>query len=218
MNRHIGLIRCAIFAAAFACCSSVMAQHDTVAHDGLYVLKDGAAKECIASAKSLPKTANTIVDTRCALVALEVCMNKRSGVISQSQDAKRQCLMMQQLAGPGACLQPCAEAQVLPVGGSASVGRYTNLTEGAKRCYDARMALVSNNAQENACSNNVALQCLENASSLPSVNAAILRERKSACSSYGKKYPAGSCGACSGKELSVDYERLKAADVIPGVN
>lgn len=183
---------------------------------GLYTLKDGAAKACLASAKAIPKTMDSVIDTRCSLVAFEVCMNKKSGVISQSQDAQRQCAMMKTRGGATACAQPCAEAMVLPKGGSGIVGRYASLTEGAARCYETRMKDVSGEDQErDACVVNSALQCLMNGSSRPDVNAAILRERKASCKSYAKQYPNGTCGSCINGEVAYDFEKMKANDPMP---
>lgn len=183
---------------------------------GLYTLKDGAAKACLASAKAIPKTMDSVIDTRCSLVAFEVCMNKKSGVISQSQDAQRQCAMMKTRGGATACAQPCAEAMVLPKGGSGVVGRYANLTEGAARCYENRMKDVGGEDQErDACVVNSALQCLMNGSSRPDVNAAILRERKASCKSYAKQYPNGTCSSCKNGEVAYDFEKMKANDPMP---
>lgn len=183
---------------------------------GLFTLKDGAAKACILQAKAIPKTMDSVIDTRCSLVAFEVCMNKKSGVISQSQDAQRQCTMMKTRGGANACAQPCAEAMVLPKGGNGSVGRYANLTEGAARCYENRMKeLGGEDAERDACVVNSALQCLMNGSSRPDVNAAILRERKAACKSYAKQYPNGKCSQCKDGEVAYDFEKMKANDPMP---
>ena len=200
-----------------ACAAGVLAQ-DVTAFGGLYDIKDGSAKACIASAKSIVKSGNSIVDTRCALVAFEVCMHEKSGIISQSQDAPRQCAMMKSIGGAQACAVPCAAVLALPTGGTGKVGKYTGLTEGAVRCHDNVMSEgISDDPKTNACASSRALQCLMNGSASPAVNAAIQRERLSACRGFAKLYPDGGCGACRGSELGLDYDKLKAADTLPGV-
>jgi hypothetical protein len=179
-----------------------------------------AAGECLTQAKSLPMTGNQIVDTRCSLVAFEVCMNRKTGYISQSQDARRQCAMIQTLAGASACQSTCLAASALPVGGSGRVDRYTGLTSEAVACYEARMASIGargNDDEFNDCVANTALECLQNASSSPVVNAAIARERRSSCKSFHARYRQGRCGACFEDRPRVDYEAMKQTDILPGI-
>lgn len=195
-----------------------------LANSGLLVAQPSApstasfgakASACMDAAKAIPKTLNSVVDTRCSLVAFEVCMNKATGVISQSQDAKRQCAMVKEIGGASACLQPCAEAIGLPVGGSGAVDRYTGLTAASVSCYNATMSRIRGvNQAVDECNVNQALECLQNASSSPSVNEAILRERKSACHAFSSTFPNEGCSACSGNLPRVDYEELKKHDVL----
>lgn len=174
-----------------------------------------AAKNCLIAAKLQPKSGNSVVDTRCSLVAFEVCMNKAAGTISQSQDAQRQCAMMKQIGGANACLQPCIEALVLPVGGNGVVGRYTGLTTTSVDCYNNTLKGIDGKDEAvDECRLNGALACLQNASASPVVNAAILRERKSACKSYSQSYPRNACGACVEGRLWSDYEEQKKHDVL----
>lgn len=203
------LVSIVVLALSFECAAQDV---DT----GLYTIKEGSAKACLLAAKAIPKTMDSVIDTRCSLVAFEVCMNKKSGIISQSQDALRQCAMMKTRGGPAACAQPCAAATLLPTGGSGVVDRYANLTAGAVRCYENRMKDVGGeDAERDACIVNGALQCLMNGSSRPEVNAAILRERKASCRSYAKQYPNGTCGACRNGEVAYDFDQMKANDPMP---
>ena len=174
-----------------------------------------ATGACLDSAKAQPKTLNSVVDTRCSLVAFEVCMNKSKGVISQSQDAKRQCAVIKEITGPNTCMQPCIEALGLPIGGDGVVGRYTGLTKESVDCYNSSLAaILGKNEQEDECRLNNALACLQNASALPAVNAAILRERKNGCKSYASSFPGKVCVACSNDRLRVDYDQQKKHDVL----
>ncbi len=174
-----------------------------------------ATGACLESAKAQPKTLNSLVDTRCSLVAFEVCMNKSKGVISQSQDAKRQCAMIKAITGPNTCMQPCIEALGLPIGGDGVVGRYTGLTKVSVDCYNSSLAGIDGKDEEkDECRLNSALACLQNASALPTINAAILRERKNGCKSYASSFPGKMCGVCSNDRLRVDYEEQKKHDVL----
>lgn len=187
-----------------------------IASGGMAQSLGQAAGACLDSAKAQPKTLNSVVDTRCSLVAFEVCMNKSKGVISQSQDAKRQCAMIKAITGPNTCLQPCIEALGLPVGGDGVVGRYTGLTKVSVDCYNSTLAGIDGKDEEkDECRLNSALECLQNASSLPAINAAILRERKNACKNYASSFPGNMCGSvCSNDRLRLDYEELKKHDVL----
>jgi hypothetical protein len=172
--------------------------------------RNAAVGKCMASAKFTQKTGNPVIDSRCSLVAFEVCMNKETGIISQSQGTTKQCTIMKGLGGATACLQPCAEALALPVGGKGAVDRYTGLTPAAVSCYNGVMdRLTDGDESENACNANVAMQCLMNGSSSPVVNAAILRDRKGECQSFYKRYPGKACVACFKDNLRVDYDPLK---------
>lgn len=155
----------------------------------------------------VPVTGNSVIDTRCKLVAFEVCMNEEIGVISQSQDARKQCAIMKGLGGENACRQPCIKAAKLPVGGDGVVvthtATYKELTPYAVSCYKKRMDSVGN--KDNDCNYNHALQCLMNGSKSPDVNAAILRERKNACKSFQTTY-GGACVPCSGENVRVNYD------------
>lgn len=177
--------------------------------------ENSAAGACMKSVSSMAKTGNSVIDTRCSLVAFEVCMNKATGIISQSQGAKKQCAIMQGLGGATACQQPCIDAVALPVGGNGVVDRYTGLTASALSCYNDRMdRLAGGDERATDCGINLALQCLMNGSSSASVNAAILRDRKSACKSFYGRYPGEVCVACYKDGLRVDYDPLKV-DLIP---
>ncbi len=172
--------------------------------------KNSAASDCMKSASLIAKTGNSVIDTRCSLVAFEVCMNKATGIISQSQGARKQCAIMQGLGGATACQLPCIAAAALPVGGSGIHGTYTGLTPFAVACHKDVMDKVGGvDEMADACNLNHALQCLMNGSSSPSVNAAILRQRKSECKSFHAAYPGGGCSACSNGDLRVDYDPSK---------
>lgn len=168
-----------------------------------------ATKECMDDANNptiVPETGNPVVDFRCRMVAVEVCVNKKTGFISQSQGTKKQCEIIQGLGGVTACKQPCSDAKHLPVGGNGVVGNYRGLTSAAVSCYDeTRKRIGGVDSKSDACNQNIALQCLMNASSSLDVNAAILRERKSGCKSFYNTY-GGGCVACSGEKLRVDYD------------
>ncbi|MDO9199087.1 hypothetical protein [Rhodoferax sp.] len=169
------------------------------------------ASACMASVNAMPKTGNSVIDTRCKLVAFEVCMHEKIGTISQSQDSRKQCEIMQGLGGPAACRQPCIEAAKLPIGGSGTVvtkeNTYTELTPFAVACYKKIMDVPGGNA--GACSRNEALQCLMNGSSAAGVNAAIRQERKNACADFYQKYPNEPCVPCAKGEVRVDYDSRK---------
>ncbi len=144
-------------------------------------------------------------------------MNKAKGVISQSQDAKRQCAMVKEIGGANACLQPCLDALALPVGGKGVVGRYTGLTDAAVACYNMNIkAIDGKDEAKDDCKVNQALACLQNGSALPSVNAAILVDRKKACENYAASFPKNSCGptCMSNGRLRIDYEEQKKHDVL----
>lgn len=172
---------------------------------------DAPAGACMESVKKMPKTGNSVIDTRCSLVAFEVCMNKAIGTISQSQDSKKQCAIMQGLGGPTACRQPCIDATKLPVGGGGTVvtkeNTYTKLTPFAVSCYEKIMNVPGGNVS--ACDRNEALQCLMNGSSVPGVNAAIRQERKDACTVFYRQNPKNVCAACYKGHLRVDYDSKK---------
>jgi hypothetical protein len=169
------------------------------------------ASTCMATVETIAKTGNPIIDTRCKLVAFEVCMHKAIGTISQSQDSKRQCEIMRGLGGPNACLQPCIDAATLPIGGSGTVvtkaNTYSGLTDFAVACYTK--IVNSSNKGISACDRNEALQCLMNGSSIPSVNSAIRQERQSSCAEHYKKSPNEVCVACNKGEMRVDYDPKK---------
>ncbi|WLI91100.1 hypothetical protein Q4S45_08270 [Massilia sp. R2A-15] len=142
-------------------------------------------------------------------------MQKSTGFISQSQDAKRTCALVKQLGGANACLQPCAEAMALKSGGKGIVDRYSGLTEASVACYNNVMSTIRDVDQgSDECRLNHALECLQNASALPSVNEAIVRERRSACKAFSTSYPNVPCSACHDGRPRVDYERSKQRDVI----
>ena len=169
---------------------------------------DAVAKNCLESAKALPKSGNSVVDMRCSLVAFEVCIYKGNGTISQSQDSRKQCGIIKGLAGPAACQQPCEEAASLPVGGDGVVQTpgclYTGMTPFAVACYRDTLtkALPGNPA---VCLQNDALQCLMNGSASPEVNAAIRKERHAACAQLQKDKPLNACVACFEGKPRVDY-------------
>ena len=169
---------------------------------------DAVAKNCLESAKALPKSGNSVVDMRCSLVAFEVCIYKGNGTISQSQDARKQCSIIKGLGGLAACQQPCEEAASLPVGGDGVVqtpgGLYTGMTPFAVACYRDTLAKapIGNPA---VCVQNDALQCLMNGSALPEVNAAIRKERHAACAQLQKDKPLNACVACFEGKPRVDY-------------
>ena len=176
--------------------------------------KSAPAAECMKSVSIMEKSGNSVVDTRCALVAFEVCMNKSIGTISQSQDSKKQCSIIKGIGGANACQQPCIDAVKLPTGGSGSVttkeGSYTKLTSFAVSCYNKAMGNSNVNQGDETCSRNEALECLMNGSSLPDVNAAIQRERKNACRIFDAKFPHAACTPCKqGGGLRVDYDQSK---------
>ena len=98
---------------------SVMAQ---TSNPSATSVSNQAAGACMLSAKSIPKTLNSVVDTRCSLVAFEVCISKTTGYSSQSQEAKKQCAMIKEIGGATACLQPCIEVLSLSVGSSGTEG------------------------------------------------------------------------------------------------
>lgn len=172
--------------------------------------RNAAAGACMESAKSIPKTGNPVVDTRCSLVAFEVCMHKATGIISQSQGTTKQCTIIQGLGGAAACQPYCTMAAALPVGGKGKAAlTYTGLTPAAVSCYDDVMDRIDGvNKENDDCNHNHALQCLMNGSASPSVNAAILRDRKSACKSFNATY-GGGCSACAGDNVRVDYDPAK---------
>lgn len=167
-------------------------------------------KTCRAAANQSP-TNNSIVDYRCSLVAFEVCMHRQMGVISQSQDSKKQCAIIQDLGGPAACRQPCLDAAALPKGGNEVVttpeGTYSGLTKFAASCYSN--LLKKEGGKLSACGRNEALQCLMNGSSSTDVNEAIRQERKNACGEYHIKHPNGACTPCAKGILRVDYDPKK---------
>jgi hypothetical protein len=160
-------------------------------------------------------TGNSIIDTRCSLVAFEVCMHEELGVISQSQGAKKQCSIIKGLGGDSACLQTCIKAAKLPVGGDGTVRtvdvdgvvhNYNGLTRYAVSCYEETIKNIDTaDNLTNSCKKNIALQCLMNGSSSPIVNASILKERKTACKRFNKTY-SGGCVACAGESLRVNYD------------
>ena len=163
------------------------------------------AAQCMAQNSSVPKSGNDLVDMRCSLVAFEVCMNQSTGIISQSQGAKDNCNLIKSVGGPNACQAPCAAAVALPVGGTESVGRYKGLTPAASACYDERMVSASKQPTPSAkaCGVNAAVTaCLYNGSSLPEVNAAILREAQAGCANFKSRFPNDSCQACVNWQLN----------------
>jgi hypothetical protein len=164
------------------------------------------ASNCMEAVKNVPKTGNSVVDTRCSLVAFEVCMNKSAGIISQSQDSKKQCQIIQELGGAAACQQPCMDATKLPVGGSGVVttarGTYTGLTPFAVACYNKTKS-------DDVCSHNEALQCLMNASSSEEINSAIRLERKNSCDELNRNQKNHACTACSAGGPRVDFDPKK---------
>ena len=167
--------------------------------------RDEHASQCMAMDASVPKTGNGVVDMRCSLVAFEVCMNRKTGIISQSQGAKQNCAIIKGIGGAAACKIPCDAATTLPVGGDGTAGRYKGLTPAAVACYDQRIVAASNQTTPSlkACGVNLAVTaCLYNGSSSPGVNAAILREAKAGCASFHKKYPGETCSACTGWQLN----------------
>lgn len=167
--------------------------------------RDEYAGQCMALDSSVPKTGNGVIDMRCSLVAFEVCMNRKTGIISQSQGAKQNCAIIKGIGGAAACKVPCDAATTLPVGGDGTAGRYKGLTPAAVACYDQRIVAASNQTTPGlkACGVNLAVTaCLYNGSSSPSVNAAILREAKAGCASFHKKYPGETCSACTGWQLN----------------
>lgn len=168
-----------------------------------------ATEYCMDSAKLIPKTGNPVIDTRCSLVAFEVCIYQKTGFISQSQGTKKQCAIIQGLGGATACQQPCIAAADLPVGGNGRVGRYTGLTAAAVSCYNERIDRKDGvDKQRDACNQNLALQCLMNGSSSARVNEDILQERKNGCIVFHRIYGEG-CLACSGDKIRVDYDPTK---------
>lgn len=169
---------------------------------------DAVAKMCMESVKAMPKSGNSVVDMRCALVAFEVCIYKGNGTISQSQDARKQCAIMKGLGGPTACQQPCEDAASLPVGGDGIVqtpgGLYTGMTPFAVACYRDTMKKATP-GNPVTCVQNDALQCLMNGSASPEVNAAIRKERYAACAQLLKDHPQNACVACYEGKPRVDY-------------
>lgn len=169
---------------------------------------NGAAGHCLTSAKTLPKSGNSVVDTRCSLVAFEMCMHQAMGTISQSQDSRKQCAIMQDLAGPDACKQPCAAAARLPVGGDGVIvtpgGTYAGLTPFAVTCYKETLG-KSGGGTPGVCVQNSALQCLMNGSASAEVNTAIRRERISACAALQRDSANVQCSACIDGMPRVDY-------------
>lgn len=170
--------------------------------------RSSAVKICKGRSTSLPKTGNSIVDTRCSLVAFEVCMYEETGVISQSQGSKKQCTIIKGLGGADACKLPCLAAAALPVGGNGKVDKYSGLTETSVKCYDSvvNTRIPGKKEENDDCNLNHALSCLINASSSPGVNAEILRDRKQGCFDFNSKYPGVVCSACYGKDVRVNYD------------
>lgn len=169
---------------------------------------DAVAKNCLESAKALPKSGNSVVDMRCSLVAFEVCLYKGNGTVSQSQDSRKQCGIIKGLGGAAACQQPCEEAATLPVGGDGVVqtpgGLYTGMTPFAVACYRDTFAKAPL-GNPPVCVQNDALQCLMNGSASPEVNAAIRKERYAACAQLQKDKPLNACVACFEGKPRVDY-------------
>ena len=169
------------------------------------------ASACMASVNEMPTSGNLVIDTRCKLVAFEVCMHKTIGTISQSQDSRKHCEILQGLGGPATCRQPCIEASKLPIGGSGTVvtqeNTYAGLTPFAVACYKKIMDVPGGNA--GTCARNEALQCLMNGSAEPTVNSAIRQERKNACADFYQKHPNVPCVPCIKGKVRVDYDSKK---------
>ena len=167
--------------------------------------RDEHASQCMAMDASVPKTGNGVVDMRCSLVAFEVCMNQKTGIISQSQESRQHCTVLKGIGGAGACKAPCEAVATLPVGGEGVVARYKGLTPAAVACYDERITAAgkARTASAKACGVNEAVTaCLYNGSSSRSVNAAILREAKAGCASFKSRYPKEICPACTNWQLN----------------
>ena len=173
---------------------------------------DAQALACRESVKAVTVTGSGIAQVRCRLVAYETCMNKALGIVSQSQDTARQCTIIQALAGPAACGEPCEAASRLPKGGSGVVsvkgaGTFTGLTPFAVDCFQgfADAGAVT----EGSCAYNQALQCLMNGSAAPAVNDAIRALRQRSCKQYATDHPDQACSACSQGAPRVDHDPRK---------
>ncbi len=168
------------------------------------------AAECMRAKASAPSTGNSVVDTRCGLVVFEVCLQKAIGMISQSQDARKQCTIIKELGGKGACEPACSQAQELISGGSGSVttrvATYTGLTPFAVSCFEAAGGPEAAMGTGQTCARNAALECLVNASSSATTNAAIRLERTNACRELDKSDPRTQCVQCTpDKGPRIDY-------------
>ncbi len=186
--------------------SLVIAQVDFGSYDAAAKNKrDTSASECLGQDAAIVKTGNSIVDMRCSLVAFEVCMNRKTGIISQSQEAKENCTLIKRVGGAGACKAPCDAVTGLPVGGDGVVGRYKGLTSAAVNCYDTAIVRAGKESDpgKKACLvSHAVTACLYNASSLPEVNAAILREATAGCQRLTRNYPDGNCQSCINWQLN----------------
>ena len=168
-------------------------------------LRDEYAAQCMTLAAAEPKTGDGVADMRCSMVSFEVCLNRTTGIISQSQGAAENCHIAKDRAGPGACQAPCAAAALLPVGGSGKAGRYTGLTPAAVACYRERIVMAGRQSTPatKACAvNGVVTGCLYNGSASPAVNAAILEEAQAGCENYKQRFPNETCSACTSWQLN----------------
>ena len=161
------------------------------------------ARECLLAGQSLVQNSkgdlDLVVNTRCALVMSEVCMQQKTGAISQSQSSGKQCEIIKGLAGAQACEPACSDAGKLKSGGSATVqtpyGSFAGLTDFALSCYTK--ILGTHTGDPNTCETNQAMQCLINASADQAVNAQIRAARQQSCQTYYAHWKStGSKHAC----------------------
>lgn len=173
---------------------------------------EAKAQACREAMKTVTVSGSGIAQMRCRLVAYETCMHRELGIISQSQDSARQCTVIQQLAGPTACGEPCAEAAKLPKGGGGVVTlsggqRFPGLTAFAVDCYQGHASKLS--LSEGSCGYNEALQCLTNGSSDAGTNDAIRALRRRSCERLNAEHPDQPCSACVKGAPRVDFDPRK---------